>query len=305
MRSRRRCAGLTLLEMLPALAIASVLMAALAGVVGQSLQAWAATREHTALSEDGRFAMERMVAAVRDTSRLILPLGENPATAWSESVRDVLAVTLAPTLDRDRDGFADADNDRDGRVDEDPPQDNTKDLAHGIVGIDDDGDGAVDEGAPDASGHFKNNDEAGTDGDDVLDGIDNDGDGSVDEDWKSDVSGDGASGLIGVDDDGDGLVDEGPAPDDDEDGANDEDWIDPIVFFLSGSTLIERLPNLDPVDGLDFTERPIAENVNLLRVERLATSGARAELVDITLQIASPSGEIVDLHTRVRVGGGS
>jgi len=309
-----RSGGFTLLEALLAVAIAALLLGGLAGVTGQSLQAWAATREHAALTRDARFAMERMVGAVRGTSRLMLPLAENPATAWSESVRDVLAVALDPTLDRDRDGWADANADRDfldldgdaardpgepERVDEDPGDDLTDDGAPGIVGIDDDGDGSVDESAA-----FEDDDEDGSTDEDPLDGSDDDGDGAVDEDRGHDANSDGAPGILNVDDDGDGAVDEGHQFDDDEDGASDEDGPDPVVYFLSGSSLVERLPNLDPADGLDFTERPIAEHVSDFRVERLAPGpGSRTVLVDIRLQIASSSGETVDLHTRVRVGG--
>jgi type II secretory pathway pseudopilin PulG len=292
--------GFTLLEAVLALAIAAILFGALAGVTGQSLQALTLVREHAALNEDARFAMERMVTAVRGTSRLLLPLGENPATAWSESVRDVLAVTLDPSLDRDMDGFADADNDKDGLVDEDSGGDVTEDFESGIVGIDDDGDGSVDEG-----GHQNDNDEDGASAEDALNGIDDDGDGAVDEDLKSDMNDDQAPGIRDIDDDGDGTIDEGPNSDDDEDGAMNEDWFDAVVYFLNGTTLVERLPNLDPTDGLDFTERPIAENVSLFRVERLAPgANDRAVLVDITLQLATSSGETVDLTTRVRVGGG-
>ena len=51
---------------------------------------------------------------------------------------------------------------------------------------------------------------------------------------------DGAPGIAGVDDDGDGSIDEGDVADDDEDGQSDEDWYDPVVFYLSGSAVIER-----------------------------------------------------------------
>ena len=114
---------MTLLEVLVALAIAALLLVALGGVVGQSLQAWTATRERNQLAREARFAMDRMLAAVGGTSRLMIPMPEDPGTAHSESVREVLAVSLDPTLDRDGDGFADADNDQDGRLDEDPPED--------------------------------------------------------------------------------------------------------------------------------------------------------------------------------------
>jgi hypothetical protein len=294
-----------LLEAVLALAIAALLFGALAGVTGQSLQALNLVREHAALNEDARFAMERMVTAVSDTSRLLLPLAENPATPHSEAVRDVLAVALPPALDRDQDGFADADNDRDGRVDEDPPSDVTRDGANGIVGIDDDGDGAVDEGGTDPDGNYSDDDEDGSFDEDPVNGIDDDGDGSVGEDPGGDSNGDGQPGVAGVDDDADGSTDEGSQTDDDEDGSNNDDAVETVAFFLSGTTLVERLPNLDPADGLDFTERPIAENVSLFRVERLAPSpNDRAVLVDITLQLAAASGETVDLQTRVRAGGG-
>ncbi len=261
-------------------------------------------REHAALTEDGRFAMERMVTAVRDTSRLLLPLAENPGTAWSESVRDVLAVALPPALDRDQDGFADADNDRDGRVDEDPGKNSTADGANGLVGIDDDGDGSVDEGGTDASGKYSDDDEDGIFNEDPVNGLDDDGDGITDEDPGADSNGDSEPGLADVDDDVDGETDEGSQTDDDEDGSNNEDFFEPVAFFLSGSKLMERLPNIDPVDGNDFAERIIADNVSLFRVERLPTPGGRAVLVDITLQVASAEGEAVALQTRVRVGGG-
>jgi type II secretory pathway pseudopilin PulG len=303
---RGHCAaGFTLLEAVIALAIAAILLGALAGVTGQSLQALALVREHGALNEDARFAMERMVTAVSRTSRLLLPLAENPATAWSEAVRDVLAVALDPGLDRNQDGFADADNDGDGEIDEDPSVDFADDGANGIVGIDDDGDGAVDEGGSGPSGNYSDDDEDGSFNEDSTNGVDDDGDGSVDEDPEGDWNSDGEPGVAGVDDDADGSTDEGSSRDDDEDGTNNEDPVEPVVFFLNGTTLVERLPNLDPSDGLDFTERPIAENVGAFQAERLAPGpNDRAVLVELTLQLTAASGETVDLTTRVRVGGG-
>ena len=303
MRTRaNRAAGFTLVEVLLAVAVAGLLMAALGGLVSQALQARAVVSTKNDLLQQAEFAMERMVSAVRGTTRLLLPLAENPGTAWSESARDpgVLAVTLGPTIDRDHDGFADADNDGDGRLDEDPGNDLTSDYAAGIVGVDDDGDGQVDEG------NVEDDDEDGSIDEDPVDGIDNDGDGSVDEDPSKDIENDGAPGVIGVDDDGDGSIDEGGTPnkdDDDEDGAKEEDWLDSAVYFLSGTDLLERMPNLNPADGTDYAERPIAQNVSRFRVERVP--GARAVLVDITLEVTDPaSGEAMSLHTRVRVGGG-
>jgi prepilin-type N-terminal cleavage/methylation domain-containing protein len=290
--------GFTLIELLLALSLGALVLTAVGAVVGQALQARAAVAARNELARQARFALARMTAAVEGTTRLLVPLAENPATAWSEAVRDpgVLAVTLDPRLDRNGDGFADADNDKDGRVDEDSSADATNDAKSGILGIDDDGDGLVDEGAAD------DNDEDGATGEDIIDGLDNDGDGSVDEDTRADMNGDNQPGIAGVDDDGDGSVDEGGVANDDEDSKNDEDWLDPVVYRLNGMTLVERMPNLNPASGADFTERPLAENVSAFRVQRVP--GARAVLVAITLELTSPGGEIASLSTRVRVGGG-
>ncbi len=296
--------GFTLVELLVAIAIGALLIGALSGVVGQGLRAWGAVRERTDLTQQARFAMDRMVAAVHGTRRLLRPLGENPATAYSESIRDVLAVTLDPTLDRDRDGFADADNDKDGAVDEDIPSDNTNDNEAGIVGIDDDNDGSVDESNKDDDD--EDEDQTGNRDEETLNGLDDDGDGSIDEDLDADLNQDGEPGLAGVDDDGDGQIDESDVEDDDEDeddrGTKDEDWLDPVVYFLSGTTLLERVPNLNPADGSDFTESPIADNVSQFRVERLAPGpNDRAVLLDITLELTGPNGTTMSLNSRVGV----
>jgi prepilin-type N-terminal cleavage/methylation domain-containing protein len=299
LRGNQNGCGFTLVELLLALAVAGLLLSAVGGLIGAALRTQTTVRERNDLTQQARFAMGRMVAAVRDTRRLLLPLAENPATAWSEALRDpgVLAVTLDPTIDRDADGFADADNDKDGRIDEDLPGNNNKDFAPGIVGIDDDGDGVADEG-----GDPNDNDEDGTPTEDSLDGVDNDGDGAVDEDISSDNNKDFAPGIAGVDDDQDGQIDETPNTNNDEDGSIADDWLDPVVYFLNGTDLVERLPNLNPVDGTDYTERTVAENVTSFVVERIPA--ARAVLVAITLELTGPSGESLTLSTKVCVGGG-
>lgn len=308
--------GFTLVELLVSLAIAALLLTAMTGLVNAVYESRDDTRLQNDATGDARFAMQRMVTAVLGTDRLMLPLADNPNTNWREHLREqtvpasapegdstlataVLAVTLDPSLDIDADGFDDADNDKDGRVDEDPTDDATNDLAAGLVGIDDDGDGAVDEGSI-----IPDDDEDGSDDEDAVNGLDDDGDGSTDEDAPHDIESDGQPGIAGFDDDGDGTVDEGHQHDDDEDGVRDEDWLDPVVFFLNGSTLIERRPNLNPADGTDYTEYAIADNVARFRVERIPDTGKRAVLVDITLEIQRSDGQAVSLNTRVRAGGG-
>ena len=172
--------------------------------------------------------------------------------------------------------------------------------------IDDDGDGQVDEG----NGY--SDDESTTSNDDPLNGVDDDNDGNVDEDPASDSNGDGCPGICGVDDDGDGTIDDGSTDDDDEDGGTFDDPYDPVVFFLDGASLVERMPvpwNEDgisapdgPVDGRDFIESVIAENVTLFRVERVAESTS-PQLLDLRLELTGPSGQVFSMDARVRLGG--
>ena len=317
--NKRFAAGFTLVELMISLLMGVLILAALARLTTQGLQTESVVQENNELAADARFAMQRMVAAVRGTERLLLPLADNPNTNWREHVREqtvpatapegdsteataVLAATLDPTLDTDADGFADGDNDKDGRVDEDPDADNTNDGAAGIVGIDDDGDGLVDES--NTVDDDEDEDQTGNKDEDRFNGVDDDGDAAVDEDFGADMNGDGQAGVSGFDDDGDGLVDESNSNDDDEDEDDDEDWFDPVVFFLDSTTLIERRPVISPGDGADFSEFPIADNVTRFRVERIPQGGGRAVLIDLTLDVTGASGKTISLNTRVRVGGG-
>lgn len=310
-------AGFTIVELLMSLALAALLMTAMTGLIGGVLDSRDDTVSRGSATRDARFAMQRMVTAVLGTERLLLPLADNPNTNWREHVREqtvpasspegdsalataVLAVTLDPTLDIDVDGVMDADNDRDGRVDEDLDGNNTWDGRAGIKDIDDDGDGAVDE----SPASDRDDDEDGVADEDWIDGIDNDGDGAVDEDAPADSNNDGQPGIAGFDDDGDGSTDEGLNTNNDEDGPSGDDWLDPVVFFLSGSNLIERSPNLTAWWGGDYSEYVIAENVTRFRVERIPDTGKRSVLIDITLELTFPNLEPVSLNTRVRVGGG-
>ena len=323
--------GFTLVELMISLLMGALILVALGGLIVQSRQSEAITGENNALVADARFAMQSMVTAVLGTQRLLLPLADNPDTNWREQVREqtvpptapegdstlataVLAVTMGATLDRDEDGWADANNDKDfldlnnngsrdagewERVDEDVNNDNSNDGEDGIIDIDDDGDGGVDE-----EGSTQDDDEDGSNNEDELGNGDEDNDGALDEDLSGDMNNDDSPGVLGVDDDYDGAIDEGNKHDDDEDGLNGEDWFDPVVFFLSGTTLMERRPNLNPADGTDYSEQPIAENITRFRVERIPQGSGRALLIDLTLDTTGASGKTISLNTRVRVGGG-
>ena len=302
---RKAGAGFSLVELLVVVSIVSILLLAINGLLDSSLKGATYATDKNDLTQEARFALQRMSRAIKRTNQLVLPLADNPNTAWLENIRDpgVLAVALDASMDRDSDGFADADNDKDGRVNEDFEGDTTNDAAPGIVGIDDNNDGSIDVSS--AASPNKDDDEDNSYDEDGFDGIDNDGDGSVDEDMADDKQNDGAAGVVGVDDDGDGNVDEGNEEEEDEDGSTDEDWLDAVVYFLNGSQLMERMPNLNPVDGTDYSEQNIADNVSAFRVERIAQGNDRYLRIDLILELTNAeSGESITLQTQVRVGGG-
>lgn len=324
MIARSAESGYTLIELVISMGIAALLLTGLQQLLGTGMAATEVVDERTDLARQARFAMARMVDSVRNTDRLLIPLANNPATTFDENLREqtvpasppqsgstlataVLAVTVNPTHDIDGNGVPDVDNDGDGLLDEDLPADTQNDGKAGVRDFDDDGNGIIDFLLSPSGDDDESSDLAQSE--DTFNGLDDDGDGSVDEDPGADNNGDGAPGIAGVDDDGDGSIDEGNVADDDEDGLTDEDWYDPVVFYLSGSMLMERraVPwdeNADSaVNGQDFVESNIADNVTLLRFERVTgTVIGQQQRIDITVTLTEPSGETISLNTRVRVG---
>lgn len=323
--SGKRCnSGFTLIELVVSVAIASMLILGLSTVSSMISNAISVSSYNHQLTREAQFAMDQMVRAVANSRRLLLPLADNPNTNWPEHIRvqtlpatppigdstlatAVLAVTQAVDIDLNADGIADADNDGDGQIDEDLNADQTADNAPGIVLIDDDGDGEIDE----ISSSDQDDDEDGVQNEDGFNGIDDDGDGAVDEDSSADMNDDGDQGIDGVDDDNDGDVDEDSGSlNDDEDNQSDEDYYDAIVFYLNNGSLMLRTPvpwdesGDGVVNGLDYVSEPLAENVLLFRVERMAPGTGKVKLVDLMLELKHPqSAETLRLHTRVRVGG--
>ena len=237
----RRQRGIALAELLVAAAIAALVMTALAGVLGSVRQADTQFSERTLLQRDARLALERIAMMVEGSRSLLAPL---EVTTTS---RNVLAVSLPPTLDRNGDGYADADNNKNGSVDDDISTDYTNDGAPGIKGIDDDGDGTIDNGST----------------------SDNDENGSI-------------ATPVGA---GTGT-----------------DWIDAVVYRVSGTQLLERLPNLNPASGADYTERPIADNVSAFSVTRVGTGNRRTREVLVQLDLIGPGGEAGSWTRRLRLG---
>lgn len=314
--------GFTLVEIVVVVVILAMVVVGLSSIIENSLQSRDYVAARSELMRDAEFAMNRIVHAVSHSPRLMLPLPDNPGTGWPENIREqtvppsppvggstnataVLAVSLPAYSDLDFDGFPDADDDRDGQVDEDPYGDLTFDTAPGIYQIDDDGDGSVDENGF----TWWDDDEQGGGDEDPVNGLDDDNDGQIDEDPYRDINGDGAAGVAGVDEDADGIIDEGDFRDEDEDGQTDEDTYNPLVFYLNAGEIIERTPvpwdenGGGVVSGLDFIVSTIAENVTLLRFERVQGGAVRGQLVDITLELTSPVAGTVSLNSRVRVGG--
>ena len=307
-------AGFSLIEVMIAVLLTAILAASLGHVIGSAFDVHDEVRARSDANRQGLFVIGRMQRAVHGASQLIVPQAERPGTAHSESVRDpgVLAVTLDPSIDRDADGISDSDNDGDGRIDEDLPGDANNDDEAGIRGVDDDNDGLVDESNSDDDD--EDEDTTGNKDEDWLDGVDNDGDGAVDEDPPDDANNDGEAGIRGVDDDNDGLVDESNDDDDDEDedttGNKDEDWLDVVVFRLVGSQLLERVPvpwdenSSGSVTGQDFIEQPIAENIATFIVSRSPAPNGGQPVVEITLGVTMPSGEISTHTVKFLVGSG-
>ena len=316
--------GVSLIELLTALAAGSLLLVGMVALVSPGIATQTQVAAQNQLNRQARFAMDRMVGAATRSTRLLLPLVDNPSTNWPENIREqtvppsppvgdstlasaVFAVSLPADIDLDGDGVPDADDDGDGLIDEDASNDRDHDFAAGIVLIDDDGDGNADEGSEPGD-----DDEDGQADEDPTTYGDEDGDGNIGEDAAADANGDGCSGVCGVDDNGDNTVDGEDAGDDDEDGSSDEDPIDPLVFYLAAGALIERTPvpwNEDgisipdgPIDGRDYIESTLAENVSLFRVERLPDAASGAKVVQLTLQLTNPDGLVVALQTTTRIG---
>ncbi|MCP5178833.1 MAG: prepilin-type N-terminal cleavage/methylation domain-containing protein [Pseudomonadales bacterium] len=270
--ARRAPRGFSLVEMTAALAIAAMLLGGLYSLVSQTNILRDATEAENRTALALQEVMERIVRHIGGSRLLIQPS--------KSGVRNLLAVSLPASVDRDGDGFADADNDKDGLLDEDRSADLAKDGKPGIRGIDDDGDGSIDEN----SILTHDDDEDGTINEDGLNLHDDDGDGAIDEDYGS---------LVAVDDDGD--------------GSTDEDWIDPVVYYLSGASLVERLPVPWDVDGsggvtgVDYVENTVLSGVTLFEVQREDLAGHKV-LVHVRLIAMDTQLQVHELSTAVLIG---
>ena len=258
--------GMTLVELVIAIAIMTVIAGAATGILSSALQAETHGMNKSQLHTEGLLAMERMSNAIRISSSVLVPNAHAPS-------RDVLAVT--GLINDDADSYF---NDPlFPRIDEDPPDELVADSQAGITGVDDDGDGNTDEGAT------ADDDEDGVSDEDPIDGIDDDGDGNIDEDPSGDNTLDGQPGIQAWDDDGDGSTDEGAVADDDEDGAVDEDPLDAVVYSYDSptTTLTESVP-------ATAASTPLSSQVT-----QFEAFFEGPERIRLTLTLTGPDGENV------------
>ena len=229
--------GLTLVELLMAIAIFGLIAAGATTLLSASLGAQAQGEARYKLYQEGLIIMERLTSEVKTTTLLHIPNNQTPTRtilAFSDNTNEdgdnYFGDPLFPRIDEDNDGqfFT---------------------PGGGIPGLDDDGDGLVDEGI--GAG---DDDEDGVSDEEILNGLDDDGDGNIDEDLDADHNKDGKPGISGMDDDGDGTVDEMSPPtlldDDDEDGTINEDSPNLILYSFDApnTTLYKVTPH--PVQGM-------------------------------------------------------
>jgi len=120
MYAHTRQSGLTLLELLVAVAIFSIIAGGLYQVLDHTLASYAATSSRQDLLSQANWAMERMVMFVQVSDEIVNPA--NTATqelTVSERVLDTYD-NLSGAYLIDGDGILDADNDADGLVNEGP-----------------------------------------------------------------------------------------------------------------------------------------------------------------------------------------
>jgi len=274
-------AGLTLLELLVAMSIMSLLAGVTSRVLATALESWDYSRHQSEAMHSVCWAMDHILSRARSSNRILLPL----KSVGSNQPKQVLAFSAM------------IDTDGDGRIDEDPGADITADGAAGILGIDDDADGRIDETTA------RDDDEDGfwllwwlRVDEDWIDGLDNDGDGFIDEDWPADINNDGYPGIAGKDDDGDGLIDEGDFKDDDEDGLIDEDPVEYWVYYLDlNGNLMERYYT-------GGQPEIILERVTTFQVTR-AESGSGASGFSLVLGVLTPDGEEVVMRASIYLKG--
>lgn len=262
--------GLTLVELLMAIAIFGLIAAAASALLSQALDANTDGDARYGLYREGLLIMERMTGEARRSTFLLIPNAH-------KTNRDILAISGSVNEDDDY-YFGDP---LFPRIDEDLKKQMTDDGKSGIIGRDDDGDGSTDEG------DFNDDDEDGLIDEDRLDGIDNDRDGNIDEDTGDD------SNIAGMDDDGDGDIDEGDPKNDDEDDEINEDPLNPVIYSYDSGT-----STLQVYDTYSAQTTVLSTRVSAFQVEYDPNAPQR---ILITLTLTGANGESVTFSEYVHV----
>lgn len=141
----RKQEGVTLLELMVVLAIGGAILLAVGSLVKSAMDTWNAGRAEAEARQGLEAALDQMEQAIRGASNVLV------------AADGILALDLDPTLDRNADGYPDADSNKNGLIDEEVrtlsgelltanilPPDVTRDWAPGIKDVDDDRDGKID-----------------------------------------------------------------------------------------------------------------------------------------------------------------
>ena len=256
--------GLTLVELLMAIAIFGLIAAGATTLLSATLGAQAQGEANYKLYQEGLIIMERLAGEVKTTTLLHIPNNHTP-------VRTILA--LSSNVNEDGDSYFD--DDLFPRIDED----GTNPIfttGYGIPGFDDNGNGTADDCL-----NKRDDDEDNVYDEEKLNGIDDDGDGNIDEDLTEDNNQDGEAGIKDMDDDGDSSVDEGNAEDDDEDGDENEDGPNIILYsFDAPNTTLSKITP-DPGSGMTgAVYATVSERVTFFQTEYI---DADKILIELTL----------------------
>lgn len=275
---KRKQQGLTLAELIIAVAIIGLLTAAAASLLSAALASHDYADHRSSVVREAVFAMERITSGLRKSTFVLFPNAHDTTRT---------SIAFSGLINEDSDSyFGDA---LFPRIDEDLAGDMTNDGQPGLATYDDDGDGTADNGAS-----ASDDDEDGANDDEVLDGLDNDSDGNVDEDLAVDASADGRPGWLWMDDDGDGTVDDSDSSvaDDDEDGADDEDGLNPTVYaYDSVSTLTESQYQA----GGGVVARALSTSVTAFSATYEAADATHGPRYRITLTLTDANGKSLTL----------
>ena len=272
--------GLTLVELLVAITIVSIIALAAMPMLSTSIESHNQGMTRSRLYHEGLLIIERITTGLKKTTILLVPNGHTPT-------RDILAYSRLVNTDNDF-YFGDP---LFPRVDEDPDVEFSG-GSYGVKGVDEDGDGTADEES------WDDEDEDGSTQEDFLNGLDDDGDGNIDEEAVDDYNQDSMPGFEGMDDDGDGAVDEDATQpeDDDEDGTSDEEEILFVVYTFdsANNTLTEIYTDAESGINDPAPKNVLSDHVTFFEAKYLDPTD-----IKITLRLQGEDGEEIEFNEHV------